>query len=79
MFTITSYLILLSIGFLEREFYMNLIPHSNSFRAMCGLDSKGNCVHGPYSLQSAQREISSLFEEETGKIYSLYHLYIYNA
>ncbi|XP_023547543.1 probable nucleoside diphosphate kinase 5 isoform X2 [Cucurbita pepo subsp. pepo] len=41
--------------------------HPNSIRAMCGLDSEKNCVHGSDSLQSAQREISFFFEE-TGEI-----------
>lgn len=47
-----------------------------SIRAMCGLDSEKNCVHGSDSLQSAQREISFFFEEETGKIYPRYLKYI---
>lgn len=41
--------------------------HPNSIRAMCGLDSEKNCVHGSDSLQSAHREISFFFEE-TGEI-----------
>ncbi|XP_022953615.1 probable nucleoside diphosphate kinase 5 isoform X2 [Cucurbita moschata] len=45
--------------------------HPNSIRAMCGLDSEKNCVHGSDSLQSAQREISFFFEE-TGVL--LYYL-----
>ncbi|KAF5179565.1 Nucleoside diphosphate kinase [Thalictrum thalictroides] len=42
-------------------------PHS--IRAMCGLDSQRNCVHGSDSLQSATREISFFFREivSTGK------------
>lgn len=32
-----------------------------SIRAMCGLDSEKNCVHGSDSLQSAVREISFFF------------------
>lgn len=35
--------------------------HPNSVRAMCGLDSEKNCVHGSDSLQSAAREISFFF------------------
>ncbi|XP_008462283.1 probable nucleoside diphosphate kinase 5 isoform X2 [Cucumis melo] len=42
--------------------------HPNSIRAMCGLDSEKNCVHGSDSLLSAQREISFFFEEETGEM-----------
>ncbi|XP_031262207.1 probable nucleoside diphosphate kinase 5 [Pistacia vera] len=37
--------------------------HPHSIRAMCGLDSEKNCVHGSDSLQSAQREISFFFNE----------------
>lgn len=35
--------------------------HPSSIRAMCGLDSEQNCVHGSDSLQSAAREISFFF------------------
>ncbi|CAO2046242.1 unnamed protein product [Urochloa humidicola] len=35
--------------------------HPNSIRAMCGLDSEKNCVHGSDSLESAAREISFFF------------------
>ncbi|XP_038897367.1 probable nucleoside diphosphate kinase 5 isoform X2 [Benincasa hispida] len=42
--------------------------HPNSIRAMCGLDSEKNCVHGSDSLLSAQREISFFFGEETGEM-----------
>uniref|UniRef100_A0A0D9VHA0 Nucleoside diphosphate kinase n=1 Tax=Leersia perrieri TaxID=77586 RepID=A0A0D9VHA0_9ORYZ len=35
--------------------------HPNSIRAMCGLDSEKNCVHGSDSPQSAAREISFFF------------------
>lgn len=35
--------------------------HPSSIRAMCGLDSEKNCVHGSDSLQSAVREISFFF------------------
>ncbi|KAG8058969.1 hypothetical protein GUJ93_ZPchr0002g23372 [Zizania palustris] len=37
------------------------ISHPNSIRAMCGLDSEKNCVHGSDSPQSAAREISFFF------------------
>ncbi|XP_021638887.1 probable nucleoside diphosphate kinase 5 isoform X2 [Hevea brasiliensis] len=39
------------------------ITHPHSIRAMCGLDSEKNCVHGSDSLESAQREISFFFGE----------------
>ncbi|XP_050233865.1 probable nucleoside diphosphate kinase 5 [Mercurialis annua] len=42
------------------------ITHPDSIRALCGLDSEKNCVHGSDSLESAQREISFFF----GEIYS---------
>lgn len=35
--------------------------HPNSIRAMCGLDSEKNCVHGSDSPESAAREISFFF------------------
>ena len=35
----------------------------SSIRAMCGLDSEKNCVHGSDSTQSAEREISFFFKE----------------
>ncbi|TVU29626.1 hypothetical protein EJB05_21201 [Eragrostis curvula] len=35
--------------------------HPNSIRAMCGLDSEKNCVHGSDSRESAAREISFFF------------------
>uniref|UniRef100_A0A0E0CM60 Nucleoside diphosphate kinase n=1 Tax=Oryza meridionalis TaxID=40149 RepID=A0A0E0CM60_9ORYZ len=35
--------------------------HPNSIRAMCGVDSEKNCVHGSDSPQSAAREISFFF------------------
>ncbi|XP_073110072.1 probable nucleoside diphosphate kinase 5 [Elaeis guineensis] len=37
------------------------VSHPNSIRAMCGLDSAKNCVHGSDSPQSAAREISFFF------------------
>lgn len=40
------------------------VTHPDSIRAMCGLDSEKNCVHGSDSNQSAQREISFFFKEE---------------
>ncbi|WCJ39392.1 Nucleoside diphosphate kinase family protein [Euphorbia peplus] len=39
--------------------------HPHSIRAMCGLDSEKNCVHGSDSLQSAQREISFFFGDSS--------------
>eukprot|EP00257_Ricinus_communis_P023158 XP_015583066.1 probable nucleoside diphosphate kinase 5 isoform X2 [Ricinus communis] len=39
------------------------ITHPDSVRAMCGLDSERNCVHGSDSLESAQREVSFFFRE----------------
>ncbi|KAL5538013.1 hypothetical protein UlMin_045309 [Ulmus minor] len=40
------------------------ITHPHSIRAMCGMDSEKNCVHGSDSPQSAQREISFFFKEK---------------
>uniref|UniRef100_A0ACD5ZGW5 Uncharacterized protein n=1 Tax=Avena sativa TaxID=4498 RepID=A0ACD5ZGW5_AVESA len=37
--------------------------HPNSIRAMCGMDSEKNCVHGSDSPQSAAREISFFFRD----------------
>lgn len=37
----------------------------SSIRAMCGLDSEKNCVHGSDSIQSAQREISFFFGDRS--------------
>lgn len=39
------------------------ISHPHSIRAMCGLDSEKNCVHGSDSPESAQREMSFFFKE----------------
>ncbi|KAJ4717757.1 Nucleoside diphosphate kinase [Melia azedarach] len=39
------------------------ITHPHSIRAMCGLDSEKNCIHGSDSPQSAQREMSFFFKE----------------
>ncbi|PON43600.1 Nucleoside diphosphate kinase [Parasponia andersonii] len=45
------------------------ITHPHSIRAICGVDSERNCVHGSDSPQSAQREISFFFlEKSAGKI-----------
>uniref|UniRef100_A0A803NYC0 VWFA domain-containing protein n=2 Tax=Cannabis sativa TaxID=3483 RepID=A0A803NYC0_CANSA len=41
------------------------ITHPHSIRALCGIDSEKNCVHGSDSPQSAQREISFFFQEES--------------
>ncbi|XP_062087839.1 probable nucleoside diphosphate kinase 5 [Humulus lupulus] len=40
------------------------ITHPHSIRALCGIDSEKNCVHGSDSPQSAQREISFFFQEK---------------
>lgn len=39
------------------------ISHPHSIRAMCGLDSEKNCVHGSDSPESAQREMPFFFQE----------------
>ncbi|KAF9615059.1 hypothetical protein IFM89_021630 [Coptis chinensis] len=39
------------------------ITHPHSIRAICGMDTERNCVHGSDSVQSALREISFFFEE----------------
>ncbi|CAL0317956.1 unnamed protein product [Lupinus luteus] len=39
------------------------ITHPHSVRAMCGLDTQKNCVHGSDSTKSAEREISFFFRE----------------
>ncbi|KAL6996238.1 hypothetical protein U1Q18_006373 [Sarracenia purpurea var. burkii] len=39
------------------------VTHPDSIRAMCGLDSERNCVHGSDSPESAARETSFFFEE----------------
>nr|CAB3446949.1 unnamed protein product [Digitaria exilis] len=41
--------------------FTNGIPLNSSIRAMCGLDSEKNCVHGSDSLESAAREIAFFF------------------
>lgn len=47
-----------------------------SIRAMCGLDSEKNCVHGSDSPESADREISFFFgEAESGWfLHYLFHI-----
>ncbi|KAK2979507.1 hypothetical protein RJ640_008391, partial [Escallonia rubra] len=39
------------------------LTQPGSIRAICGLDSERNCVHGSDSLESAAREISFFFKE----------------
>ncbi|XP_054783589.1 probable nucleoside diphosphate kinase 5 [Prosopis cineraria] len=39
------------------------ITYPHSLRAMCGLDTERNCVHGSDSHKSAQREILFFFRE----------------
>ncbi|KAK6148761.1 hypothetical protein DH2020_016286 [Rehmannia glutinosa] len=39
--------------------------HPRSVRALCGLDSQRNCVHGSDSPQSAAKEISFFFEKSS--------------
>lgn len=41
------------------------VTHPYSIRAMCGLNSERNCVHGSDSPESAAREISFFFNETT--------------
>ncbi|XP_028052281.1 probable nucleoside diphosphate kinase 5 isoform X3 [Camellia sinensis] len=43
------------------------VTHPNSIRAMCGLDSQTNCVHGSDSSESAAREISFFFKEASSE------------
>ncbi|XP_073110071.1 probable nucleoside diphosphate kinase 5 isoform X2 [Elaeis guineensis] len=45
----------------KKSFFPNLVVYMTSIRAMCGLDSAKNCVHGSDSPQSAAREISFFF------------------
>ncbi|GMQ08111.1 hypothetical protein CsSME_00051993 [Camellia sinensis var. sinensis] len=45
------------------------VTHPNSIRAMCGLDSQTNCVHGSDSSESAAREISFFFKEASSVVY----------
>ncbi|XP_028052280.1 probable nucleoside diphosphate kinase 5 isoform X2 [Camellia sinensis] len=44
------------------------VTHPNSIRAMCGLDSQTNCVHGSDSSESAAREISFFFKEASSAV-----------
>ncbi|XP_019461922.1 PREDICTED: probable nucleoside diphosphate kinase 5 isoform X2 [Lupinus angustifolius] len=44
------------------------ITHPHSVRAMCGLDTQKNCVHGSDSTKSAEREISFFFRELSADI-----------
>ncbi|KAK6914674.1 Nucleoside diphosphate kinase-like domain, partial [Dillenia turbinata] len=39
------------------------VMHPQSIRALCGMNSERNCVHGSDSPQSAAREISFFFKE----------------
>ncbi|KAH6790061.1 Nucleoside diphosphate kinase family protein [Perilla frutescens var. frutescens] len=41
------------------------MTHPESVRALCGLSSERNCVHGSDSPQSAAREISLFFEKSS--------------
>ncbi|KAL6568313.1 hypothetical protein OROHE_003997 [Orobanche hederae] len=41
------------------------VTHPRSVRALCGVDSQRNCVHGSDSPQSASREISFFLEKST--------------
>ncbi|KAJ4752925.1 Nucleoside diphosphate kinase [Rhynchospora pubera] len=40
------------------------VSHPRSIRAMCGMDSERNCVHGSDSPQSARREILFFFGDK---------------
>ncbi|XP_010540099.1 PREDICTED: probable nucleoside diphosphate kinase 5 isoform X2 [Tarenaya hassleriana] len=43
------------------------ISHPHSIRALCGIDSQRNCVHGSDSVHSAEREIMFFFmDAESG-------------
>ncbi|XP_061342908.1 probable nucleoside diphosphate kinase 5 isoform X4 [Gastrolobium bilobum] len=44
-------------------FFSSLVKYMTSIRALCGLDTEKNCVHGSDSLKSAQREIPFFFGE----------------
>ncbi|XP_073147154.1 probable nucleoside diphosphate kinase 5 isoform X2 [Henckelia pumila] len=41
------------------------VTHPKSIRALCGLDSQTNCVHGSDSPKSAAREITFFFERSS--------------
>lgn len=60
---------------------INSIPFCFSIRAMCGLDSEKNCVHGSDSLESAAREISFFFGDAgSGRfLYSSFHKLEYHS
>ncbi|XP_021719951.1 probable nucleoside diphosphate kinase 5 isoform X2 [Chenopodium quinoa] len=40
------------------------VTHPQSIRAMCGLNTEKNCVHGSHSIQSASREMSFFFDAQ---------------
>ncbi|KAL8043470.1 hypothetical protein ABFX02_09G121800 [Erythranthe guttata] len=42
--------------------------HPTSIRALCGVDTGRNCVHGSDSPQSAAREISFFFDKSTSDV-----------
>ncbi|KAL5995128.1 hypothetical protein ACLOJK_025186 [Asimina triloba] len=44
-----------------KSFFPGLVKYMTSIRAMCGMDSERNCVHGSDSPQSAAREIAFFF------------------
>ncbi|XP_059643122.1 probable nucleoside diphosphate kinase 5 isoform X2 [Cornus florida] len=46
------------------------VTHPHSVRAMCGVDSEKNCVHGSDSPQSAAREIGFFFKETSSGVVS---------
>ncbi|KAL8458727.1 hypothetical protein ACS0TY_036293 [Phlomoides rotata] len=46
------------------------VTHPKSVRALCGLNSERNCVHGSDSPQSAAREISFFFKESSSEFIS---------
>ncbi|THG22313.1 hypothetical protein TEA_002863 [Camellia sinensis var. sinensis] len=52
------------------------VTHPNSIRAMCGLDSQTNCVHGSDSSESAAREISFFFKEASSAILTMGHAFV---
>ncbi|XP_062219369.1 probable nucleoside diphosphate kinase 5 isoform X2 [Phragmites australis] len=50
-----------------RSFFDSLVKYMTSIRAMCGLDSEKNCVHGSDSMESAAREISFFFGDASSE------------
>lgn len=46
------------------------VTHPQSVRALCGLNSQRNCVHGSDSPQSAAREISFFFQKSSAGVVS---------